>query len=99
MAEAILRQVNFHQSLKNIPPSGKKEYVMGLSHYLERFMKHVDWQMYFYENGIDEENQKETYGFPSQKTPPWKDGQPSQLLKNFREEVAKLAGSIKFRPI
>ena len=98
MAEAILKQVNFNQSLKNIPPGGKKEYIMGLSHYVTRFMRHVDWQVYFHENGIIEEDRKETYGFPSQKCPPWKDNIPSQNLKNFKEEVAKLVGTIKFRP-
>ena len=98
MAEAILKQVNFNQSLKNIPPSGKKEHSMKFSHYLERFMKHVDWQVYFHENPIDEDNRKETYGFPSQKTPPWKNGVISPLIKPFREAVAKLAGSIKYKP-
>ena len=98
MAEAILKQVNFKQSLKNIPPSGRKEHSMKFSHYLERFMKHVEWQGYLKEAGFDEENRKETYGFPSQKSPPWKDGVISPLLKPFREEVAKLAGSIKYKP-
>ena len=50
------------------------------------------------ENPIDEDNRKETYGFPSQKTPPWKNGVISPLIKPFREAVAKLAGSIKYRP-
>ena len=98
MAEAILKQVNFKQSLKDIPPSGRKEHSMNFSHYLERFMKHVEWQVYLKEAGFNEENRKETYGFPSQKSPPWKDGVISPLLKPFREEVAKLAGSIKYKP-
>ena len=71
---------------------------MKYSHYMERFMKHVEWQVYLKENGVDEENRKETYGFPSQKSPPWKDGIISPLLKPFRDAVAKLAGSIKYRP-
>ena len=61
-------------------------------------MKHVEWQVYFHENPVDEDDRRETYGFPSQKSPPWKNGVISPLLKPFREEVAKLAGSIKYRP-
>ena len=93
MAETM-QQVNFKQSLKNIPLSSHKEYVMRLTHYFANFGHSLGWGVHHYFSDKEEDVRKETYGFPTQRKPP---DEAMKLLKPFLNALAKIAGNIRFR--
>ena len=64
-----MEQVNFETSMKNIPLGGKKEYAMQLTHSIRKVVYAMSWAAFIFLNDIQCE-EKETYGFRSQKKMP-----------------------------
>ena len=65
-----MEQVNFNYSMKNIPVSSKKDYLIELIHSVEKFVNNLDKRVYAFLNPIEKQHEKETFGFPSTKAPP-----------------------------
>ena len=86
-----MEQVDFGQSLKNIPFGGKKEYIKQTTHSIRKTVFAMRWAAAFYLGLIPpNDNPKETYGFPSQKPVPQVDE-----LKDFCSEATHLIDGLK----
>ena len=85
-----MQQVQFETSMKNIPLGGKKEYVMQLHKSVRKVVYAMSWAAFIFLNNIQCE-EKETYGFRSQKKMPIVDE-----LKDFKDACVDLVGGIKF---
>ena len=77
--------------MKNIPLGGKKEYVMQLHKSVRKVVYAMSWAAFIFLNNIQCE-EKETYGFRSQKKMPIVDE-----LKDFKDACVDLVGGIKWR--
>ena len=97
---------NFEYSLKNIPSPSKSAYLKTLIDKVEHFIKRLRWKAFFFDrdtNNSDEsandsdssseEEQTNTYGFKTPKTPPKK-----LHLKAFEEDLYTLIKKIDFDP-
>ena len=88
-----MEQVDFGQSLKNIPFGGKKEYVKQMTHSIRKTVFSMRWAAAFYLGIIKESDEvKETYGFNSQKKVPY-----VEELKDFCSEVTHLIDGVRWR--
>ena len=88
---------NFGYSLKNIPIPTRKCYLKCLVEKVESLIIRMRWKCLFYErklNKMNNDNQNESYGFKSKKTPPQND-----LLKPFEEDLISLIRNISFKSI
>ena len=65
--------------MKNIPLGGNKEYVMQLTHSIRKVVYAMSWAAFIFLNDIQCED-KETYGFRSQKPMPM-----VEELKDFKD--------------
>ena len=54
--------------MKNIPIPSRDEYLYQLIHSVEKFVRNLRWRAHFFLKPTQEQN-KETYGFPSLKHP------------------------------
>ena len=63
------QKFNFAYSMKNIPIPSHKEYLLQLTHSVEKFVKNLRWRAHFFLNP-DKKSDKETYGFKSIKAAP-----------------------------
>ena len=79
-----MQQVNFETSMKNIPLGGKKEYVMQLTKSVRKVVYAMSWAAFIFLNNIQCE-EKETYGFRSQKKMPIVDE-----LEDFKDALVDL---------
>ena len=86
-----MQQVNFETSMKNIPLGGKKEYVMQLTKSVRKVVYAMSWAAFIFLNNIQCE-EKETYGFRSQKKMPI-----VEELEDFKDALVDLVGGIKWR--
>ena len=86
-----MQQVQFETSMKNIPLGGKKEYVMQLTKSVRKVVYAMSWAAFIFLNNIQCE-EKETYGFGSQKKMPIVDE-----LEDFKDALVDLVGGIKWR--
>ena len=79
-----MEQINFGgKSMKNIPYGSKQEYKKQMTHSVRKTLFAMRWAAFFYLGmAKPEDEQKETYGFPSQKKVPRID-----LLDEFSSEV------------
>ena len=64
-----MEQLKFETSMKNIPLGGNKEYVMHLTQSVRKVVYAMSWAAFIFLNNIQCE-EKETYGFRSQKPMP-----------------------------
>ena len=64
-----MEQLKFETSMKNIPLGGNKEYVMQLTQSVRKVVYAMSWAAFIFLNNIQCE-EKETYGFRSQKPMP-----------------------------
>ena len=85
-----MQQVQFETSMKNIPLGGKKEYVMQLTKSVRKVVYAMSWAAFIFLNNIQCE-EKETYGFRSQKPMP-----NVEELKDFKDACVDLIGGIKW---
>ena len=86
-----MKQLKFETSMKNIPLGGNKEYVMQLTHSIRKVVYAMSWAAFIFLNDIQCED-KETYGFRSQKPMPM-----VEELKDFKDACVDLIGGIKWR--
>ena len=87
-----MEQVNFNYSMKNIPVSSKKDYLIELIHSVEKFVNNLDKRVYAFLNPIEKQHEKETFGFPSTKAPP-----NCEELDVLKDKLYDLIIGIKFR--
>ena len=88
-----MQRIQFDGSLKNIPQSGRKQYFLNMFHEASRFWKDIEWGVAMAEVE-EEENRKETWGFPTQNSAKG----PFPLLDKFKERFANLINNIEFKP-
>ena len=69
--------------MKNIPLGGNKEYVMQLTHSIRKVVYAMSWAAFIFLNDIQCED-KETYGFRSQKPMPM-----VEELKDFKDATTQ----------
>ena len=95
---ANMIKYNLGYSLKNIPIPPQNTYLKKLIEQTENFLKRLRWRVFYYtsNNGSNETptevNNRETYGFKSQKTPA-----QNSLLLNFESDIYNMISSVKFR--
>ena len=90
-----MEQINFGgKSMKNIPFGSKKEYTKQMTHSLRKTLFAMRWAAAFYLGLLPapKNEDKETFGFPSQKTVPWVD-----QLADFSNEATQLIDNTKWR--
>ena len=83
-----MEQLKFETSMKNIPLGGNKEYVMQLTQSVRKVVYAMSWAAFIFLNNIQCE-EKETYGFRSQKPMP-----NVEELKDFKDACVDLIGEI-----
>ena len=86
-----MEQINYEQSLKNIPVPDRKKYCHMLINSAEKFLKNARWRAYFFLNPSTS-NSKNNFGFRSLKA-----AKASKEMKNFEHDFIKLVSSIEFR--
>ena len=83
---------SINYSLKDIPILFQNNYLKALIQKTESFLKRLRWKAFFFDNH-DSRNDKETYSFMSQRTPP-----QNPSLAAFEDDMYSLIKSIEFRP-
>ena len=82
--------INLQYSLKNIPLSGKKQYLKRMLEKVESVIRRMRWKIFFYENP-DKRVDKERYGFKSSKAPP-----KNKRLEAFENDLYEMVRSIRY---
>ena len=80
-----------HQSLKDIPVPGKRNYLLLLTSKMKNLISRMRWKTFF-NNQETTPTEEEKFGFKSQKNPP-----PNKLLEPFEEELLGMVNNIQFR--
>ena len=89
-----LQKVTFDYSTKNIPVPTQGLYLKTLINKTEKFVRNLRWRTFFFLNPHLVPQHKETYGFPSKKSPP-----PIHELRDFEHGLTEIIDSIKFRNV
>ena len=91
MAQSHYNKKKFNYSMKNIPIPSRDEYLYQLIHSVEKFVRNLRWRAHFFLNPTQEQN-KETYGFPSLK-------HPTALpeLKLLEQRLMAMVRNVEFR--
>ena len=87
------QKINFEYSLKDIPTSSKKEYLIKLYDAISKFINRIRWKI-FHSNKTDDSdtlNLNDENIFKSSKSAP-----PCDELKAFEKELFDIAKNIKF---
>ena len=85
-------KVNLGYSTKNIPIPSERNYMQEMIASAEKFIRNLRWRTHFFLNPKSKSNKKETYGFPSSKTPPH-----VPELKELEDGMLNIIQNIKFR--
>ena len=86
----MMEKVKFDYSMKNIPVTTERSYLLKLIEKIEMVIKRMRWKVIYCdmkENSI----KTETYGVKSQKAPP-----PINELAAFQNDLIELVKNIKF---
>ena len=79
--------------MKNIPQSGREEYIMNFTHRIRNLVTGMTWHAIFVLGMAKPGQSKETYGFNSLEQP---DNLP--IMEPFKERLANdLVGNIKWK--
>ena len=73
MTQHEMERINLGYSLKNIPIPGNQHYLKCLLYKLNSFTRRLRWKVFYFDNQSDSdiaEDNKNTYGFKSERTPP-----------------------------
>ena len=89
-----LQKVTLDYSDKNIPLPGKNLYIKTLITKAEAFVKNLRWRVFFFLHPENTPKGKETFGFPSQNSPP----QVAELHE-FENGLTNIIENIQFRQI
>ena len=88
-----MEKLKFDYSMKNIPVTTDRSYLLKLIEQIEMVIKRMRWKVLYCDmkrNSI----KTETYGLKSQKTAP-----PINELAAFENDLIELAKNIKFRTV
>ena len=80
--------------MKNIPIPPNNIYMKTLIKKVEEFTRRLRWRAHFFLRPETKTEQKETYGFKSQASPPY-----IPQLKDFEDDLLKMIENIRFRKI
>ena len=86
-----MEKFHFAHSQKSIPIPPQNTYKKILLAKTEDFIQRLRWKTFFFLNPEANKNDKETYGFKTQKTAP-----QIPELSHFEKDLADLIGDIKF---
>ena len=86
----VYSKVQFNYSMKNIPIPSRDEYVLQLTHSVEKFVRNLRWRVKCSQKPPTEQTEK--YGFPSPKHPG-----SVQDLKLLEQRLMALVRDIEFR--
>ena len=86
-----MEKFNFAYSQKCIPIPPQTSYKKILLAKTEDFLQRLRWKTFFFLNPDENRNDKETYGFRTQRTAP-----QIPELASFEKDLADMIGDIKF---
>ena len=86
-----MEQISFNQSLKNIPVPDRKTYLESLIVSLDKAIKSFRWKAKFFLKPAAKQS-KENFGLKTAKSP-----ESIPELKNFENDLIKMAQNIEFR--
>ena len=89
-----MESTKFDSSTKNIPIPSENDYQRKLIEKTEHLCRRMRWKAFFYLNPSADGTQKETFGFPSRKSPP-----PIPAMLNFEKRLLHMIENIKFRKV
>ena len=92
MKMAIVGNITFNYSLKNIPNATKSQYEKMLVESMESFINRMRWKLFWAKSPVVNPNRKETYGFKSVLKAP---SDPD--LKKFEEDLIKMVSNIEMK--
>ena len=87
-----MEKLKFDYSMKNIPVTTKRSYLLKLIEQIEMVIKRMRWKVIYC--NMKGSIKTETYGLKSQKTPP-----PIKELEAFENDLIELVKNIKFRTV
>ena len=90
----MMEQVNFGYSMKNIGIPGKQEYILRLTHSVNKFCNNLRWRVYFFLFPNEAPAKKVTYGFKSLKPAPAID-----QLKDFQDKLVDLIQKVETKKV
>ena len=88
-------KINYGYSMKNIGPPPQREYLFCLISMVKSFMGRFRWKAYHILHPAQTQ-EKETYGFNTSKTPPYKPD-VVQSLALFERNFTNLISNVKFK--
>ena len=87
-----LEKITFDYSLKDIPLSHKKDYLIKLYDAASKFINRMRWKMFFHnKDDLPEATHVETHIFKSSKSAPF-----SNELKEFEKDLFELISKVRF---
>ena len=89
-----MEKFEINYSKKNIPISSKNQYKLMLTSKVEKVLKRMRWKVLEFHGKLDNDSQKETYGFNSLKCPP-----AIIELADFENYMMLMVKSVQFRQI
>ena len=89
---AIMEQVNFNYSIKNIPIPSQQDFRIQMIKSVEHFVKNIRWRAFHYLNPVQTNVKKETFGFTSTKPAPY-----LTELKELENHLYDLTNNITFK--
>jgi hypothetical protein len=87
-----MEKVNFGKSTKNIPYSTPETYLKKLIGATEKFVRTLRWKALFFLNPKAKQEEKETYGFNSRRSPP-----VINEMKPFEDRLKHLISNVEFQ--
>lgn len=89
-----MEKFEINYSKKNIPISSKNQYKLMLTSKVEKVLKRMRWKVLEFLGKLDNDSQKETYGFKSLKCPP-----AITELADFENDMMLMVKNVQFRQI
>lgn len=87
-----MERLNLNCSTKNIPIPKSKDYLKRFVEMTEKLIRRMRWRAFFFLNPDAKQEQNETYGFNSKKSPP-----KIPELNEFETKMTNLIQNIEFR--
>ena len=89
-----MQKFEINYSKKNISISSKNQYKLMLTSKVEKVLKRMRWKVLEFLGKLDNDSQKETYGFKSLKCPP-----AITELADFENDMMLMVKNVQFRQI
>ena len=88
----MMEKLKFDCSMKNIPVTTERNYLLKLIEQIEMVIKRMRWKVIYF--NMKGSIKTETYGLKSQKTPP-----PINELEAYENDLIELVKNIKLRTV